>query len=152
MIDRVSFEGTTFAPPPARFEAGTPPISQAVGLGAAIDYLGALPADSLAQHEQSLLIYATEQVGRLPGIRLIGTAQDRVSVLSFVFEGVHPHDVGTVLDAKGVAVRAGHHCAQPLMRRFGVQGTVRASFGFYNLREEVDLLVEALGEVRRVFG
>jgi len=152
MIERVSFEGTTFAPPPARFEAGTPPISQAVGLGAAIDYLGALPADSLAQHEQSLLIYATEQVGRLPGIRLIGTAQDRVSVLSFVFEGVHPHDVGTVLDAKGVAVRAGHHCAQPLMRRFGVQGTVRASFGFYNLREEVDLLVEALGEVRRVFG
>jgi cysteine desulfurase/selenocysteine lyase len=90
--------------------------------------------------------------GRLPGIRLIGTAQDRVSVLSFVFEGVHPHDVGTVLDAKGVAVRAGHHCAQPLMRRFGVQGTVRASFGLYNLREEVDVLVEALGEVRRVFG
>jgi cysteine desulfurase/selenocysteine lyase len=152
MIERVSFEGTTFAPPPARFEAGTPPISQAVGLGAAIDYFRGLPADSLAQHERSLLAYATEQVGRLPGIRLIGTAQDRVSVLSFVFDGVHPHDVGTVLDAKGVAVRAGHHCAQPLMRRFGVQGTVRASFGLYNLRKEVDVLVEALGEVRRVFG
>jgi cysteine desulfurase/selenocysteine lyase len=152
MIERVAFEGTTFAPPPARFEAGTPPIAQAIGLGAAIDYFKTLAGESLARHEQELLSYATTQVGQLPGIRLIGTAKDRVSVLSFSVEGVHPHDVGTVLDARGVAVRAGHHCAQPLMRRFGVQGTVRASFGLYNLREEVDVLVEALGEVRKVFG
>lgn len=152
MIERVAFEGTTFAPPPARFEAGTPPIAQAIGLGAAIDYFQTLAGESLARHEQELLSYATTQVGQLPGIRLIGTAKDRVSVLSFSVEGVHPHDVGTVLDARGVAVRAGHHCAQPLMRRFGVQGTVRASFGLYNLREEVDVLVEALGEVRKVFG
>jgi cysteine desulfurase/selenocysteine lyase len=121
-------------------------------LGAAIDYFKTLAGESLARHEQELLSYATTQVGQLPGIRLIGTAKDRVSVLSFSVEGVHPHDVGTVLDARGVAVRAGHHCAQPLMRRFGVQGTVRASFGLYNLREEVDVLVEALGEVRKVFG
>jgi cysteine desulfurase/selenocysteine lyase len=152
MIERVAFEGTTFAPPPARFEAGTPPIAQAIGLGEAIDYLRTLAGESLARHEQELLSYATAQVGQLPGIRLIGTAKDRVSVLSFSVEGVHPHDVGTVLDTRGVAVRAGHHCAQPLMKRFGVQGTVRASFGLYNLREEVDALVEALGEVRKVFG
>jgi cysteine desulfurase/selenocysteine lyase len=152
MIERVALEGTTFAPPPARFEAGTPPIAQAVGLGAAIDYFRTLAGESLAHHEQDLLAYATTQVGQLPGVRLIGTANDRVSVLSFLVEGVHPHDVGTVLDARGVAVRAGHHCAQPLMRRFGVQGTVRASFGLYNRREEVDVLVDALGEVRKVFG
>ncbi|HSE68844.1 MAG TPA: cysteine desulfurase [Gemmatimonadales bacterium] len=152
MIERVAFEGTTFAPPPARFEAGTPPIAQAVGLGVAIDYLKAISGESLARHEQELLSYATARVGEVPGIRLIGTAKDRVSVLSFSVEGVHPHDVGTVLDARGVAVRAGHHCAQPLMRRFGVQGTVRASFGLYNRREEVDALVAALGEVRKVFG
>ena len=152
MIERVTLEGTTFAPPPARFEAGTPPIAQAVGLGAAIDYLKTLSGESLARHEQDLLSYATTRVGELQGIRLIGTAKDRVSVLSFSVEGVHPHDVGTVLDARGVAVRAGHHCAQPLMRRFGVQGTVRASFGLYNRRQEVDALVEALGEVRKVFG
>ena len=152
MIERVTLEGTTFAPPPARFEAGTPPIAQAVGLGAAIDYLKTLSGESLARHEQDLLSYATTRVGELQGIRLIGTAKDRVSVLSFSVEGVHPHDVGTVLDARGVAVRAGHHCAQPLMLRFGVQGTVRASFGLYNRRQEVDALVEALGEVRKVFG
>jgi cysteine desulfurase / selenocysteine lyase len=152
MIERVTLEGTTFAPPPARFEAGTPPIAQAVGLGAAIDYLKTLPGESLARHEEDLLSYATTRVGELQGIRLIGTAKDRVSVLSFSVEGVHPHDVGTVLDARGVAVRAGHHCAQPLMRRFGVQGTVRASFGLYNRREEVDVFVDALREVRKVFG
>jgi cysteine desulfurase/selenocysteine lyase len=152
MIHAVSFERTTFAPPPARFEAGTPPISQAIGLAAAIDYLGAIPADALAAHELRLLAQASQRIAEIPGVRLIGTAPERVSVLSFVVAGVHPHDVGTVLDAKGVAVRAGHHCAQPLMHRFQVPGTVRASFGLYNVDADVAALVDALGEVRRVFG
>jgi cysteine desulfurase/selenocysteine lyase len=152
MIHAVSFERTTFAPPPARFEAGTPPISQAIGLAAAIDYLGAVPAAALAAHELHLLHQASERIATIPGVRLIGTAPDRVSVLSFVVDGVHPHDVGTVLDARGVAVRAGHHCAQPLMLRFQVPGTVRASFGLYNVDADVEALVSALGDVRRVFG
>jgi cysteine desulfurase/selenocysteine lyase len=151
MIERVTFEETTFAPPPARFEAGTPPIAQAVGFGAAVDYLGAIPAGAAARHEQALLDSAHERLSAVPGIRVIGTAAKRVSVVSFDVEGVHPHDVGTVLDARGIAVRAGHHCAQPLMRRFGVQGTVRASFGLYNVAEEVDALLDGLAEVRRVF-
>lgn len=151
MIERVTFEETTFAPPPARFEAGTPPIAQAVGFGAAVDYLRALPAEAIARHEQALLESAHERLSAIPGVRIIGTAPNRISVVSFDVEGVHPHDVGTVLDARGIAVRAGHHCAQPLMRRFGVQGTVRASFGLYNLPEEVDVLVDGLAEVRRVF-
>jgi cysteine desulfurase/selenocysteine lyase len=152
MIQNVTFEQTTFAPAPIRFEAGTPPISQVIGLGAAIDYLSALEWKAAQDHEQALLSYAGDQILGVPGARLIGTAQERVSVLSFVLEGIHPHDVGTVLDVRGVAVRAGHHCAQPLMRRFGVPGTVRASFGFYNTAGEVDQLVEGLLEARRVFG
>jgi cysteine desulfurase/selenocysteine lyase len=152
MIHNVSFEGTTFAPAPARFEAGTPPISQVIGLGAAIRYLGHLDWAAVECHESDLLVYATEAVGTIPGVRLIGTARQKVSVVSFVLDGIHPHDVGTVLDLHGIAVRASHHCAQPLMRRFGVQGTVRASFAFYNTRDEVDLLVGALREARQVFG
>ncbi len=152
MIQSVSFEGTTYAPVPARFEAGTPPIIQAIGLGAAVRYLQALDWSALAAFESDLLEYATSRVATIPGVRLIGTAREKVSVLSFVMDGVHPHDVGTVLDLQGVAVRASHHCAQPLMRRYGVPGTVRASFALYNTREDVDALVSGLLEVRKVFG
>jgi cysteine desulfurase/selenocysteine lyase len=152
MIQNVTFEETTYAPAPVRFEAGTPPISQVIGLGAAIDYLSDLEWKVAQDHEQSLLAYATDQIQAVPGARLIGTAPERVSVLSFVLEGIHPHDVGTVLDLRGVAVRAGHHCAQPLMRRFGVPGTVRASFAFYNTQAEVDQLADGLLEARKVFG
>jgi cysteine desulfurase/selenocysteine lyase len=148
----VSFEGTTYAPVPARFEAGTPPIIQAIGLGAAVRFLGSLDWQAVAAHETDLLAYGASRVAAVPGVRLIGTAREKVSVLSFVLDGVHPHDVGTVLDLHGVAVRASHHCAQPLMRRFGVQGTVRASFAVYNTREDVDALVHGLTEVRKVFG
>jgi len=151
MIASVSFEGTTYAPVPARFEAGTPPICQAVGLAEAIRYLRALPWDEVLAHEADLLDYATARIGAMPGVRIIGTAPERVAVLSFTMEGVHPHDAGTVLDLHGVAVRSSHHCAQPLMHRYGIPGTVRASFGLYNTREEVDILVSALGEVRRLF-
>lgn len=152
MIQTVSFEGTTYAPVPARFEAGTPPVCQVMGLGAAIDYLGQLDWAAVQRHEAELLGYAIEQVGTVPGVRFIGTAREQVGVLSFVLEGIHPHDVGTVLDLHGVAVRASHHCAQPLMRRFGVSGTVRASFALYNTRAEVDQLVGGLREARKVFG
>jgi cysteine desulfurase/selenocysteine lyase len=152
MIQSVTFEETTFAPVPARFEAGTPPIPQAVGLGAAVRWLRALDWHAVAAHEADLLAYATARVAEVPGVRLIGTAAERVGVLSFTLEGIHPHDVGTVLDLHGVAVRASHHCAQPLMRRFGVPGTVRASFALYNTRAEVDVLVAGLVEVRKVFG
>lgn len=151
MIQTVSFERTTYAPIPARFEAGTPPISQVIGLGAAIGWLGSVDWDGVERHEADLLAYATERVRAVPGVRLIGTAADRVGVMSFVLDGIHPHDVGTVLDLHGVAVRASHHCAQPLMRRFGVPGTVRASFACYNTRAEVDQLVAGLLEARRVF-
>ena len=152
MIQRVTFERTTYAPVPARFEAGTPPISQVIGLGAAISWLQALDWAALERHEADLLACATERVAALPGARIIGTAAERVGVLSFVLEGIHPHDVGTVLDLHGVAVRASHHCAQPLMERFGVPGTVRASFAVYNTRGEIDQLVDGLREARRVFG
>ena len=152
MIQSVTFEQTTFAPAPSRFEAGTPPVSQVIGLGAAIEYLSGMEWDAAESHEAMLLDYATERILGVPGARLIGTARDKVSVLSFVLEGIHPHDVGTVLDLRGVAVRAGHHCAQPLMRRFGVHGTVRASFAFYNTRDEVNQLADGLLEARKVFG
>jgi cysteine desulfurase/selenocysteine lyase len=152
MIERVTFEETTYAPVPARFEAGTPPIAQAVGLGAAIRYLRQFDWAELAASEADLLGYASERLAGVPGLRIIGAPAARVSVLSFVVDGVHPHDVGTLLDLQGVAVRASHHCAQPLMARFGLTGTVRASFALYNTRDEVDALVSALGDVRRIFG
>jgi cysteine desulfurase/selenocysteine lyase len=152
MIQSVSFEGTTYAPVPARFEAGTPPIIQAIGLGAAVRYLRGLDWNALAAFEAELLEYASSRVATVPGVRLIGTAREKVSVLSFVLDGIHPHDVGTVLDLQGVAVRASHHCAQPLMKRFGVPGTVRASFALYNTQEDADALVAGLLEVRKVFG
>jgi cysteine desulfurase/selenocysteine lyase len=152
MIEVVSFEKTTFAPPPARFEAGTPPITQAVGFAAAIDFLAQLGWPAIEQHERILVAEATRRLQEVPGVRLIGNAADRVGVVSFVMQEIHPHDVGTVLDLRGVAVRASHHCAQPLMRRFGVSGTVRASFGVYNTVEELDTLVAGLHEARKVFG
>jgi cysteine desulfurase/selenocysteine lyase len=152
MIQSVTLEETTFAPIPARFEAGTPPIAQAIGLGAAIRWLRSLNWPAVQLHETDLLGYATTRVSEVPGLRLIGTAAEKVGVLSFTMTGIHPHDVGTVLDLHGVAVRASHHCAQPLMRRFGIPGTVRASFAMYNTTDEVDTLVAGLREARKVFG
>jgi cysteine desulfurase/selenocysteine lyase len=152
MIERVTLERATWAPPPARFEAGTPPIAQVIGLAAAIDYILALGLEAIGDWEGELLARATELVGAVPGVRLVGTAAHKASVLSFVLEGVHPHDVGTVLDDEGVAVRAGHHCAQPLMQRLGLPATVRASFAFYNTMDEVDALVRGVQRAARVFG
>lgn len=148
MIRSVSFEKTVFAEPPQRFEAGTPPIASAVGLGAAIDYLGSMDLESAARYEQGLLEYATTRLHEFPGLRIFGEAPDKAPVLSFVMEGVHPHDLGTVLDGQGVAVRVGHHCAMPLMDFFGVPAATRASLAFYNTAAEVDRLVEGLRHAR----
>jgi cysteine desulfurase/selenocysteine lyase len=152
MIQSVTVEGTTFAPVPARFEAGTPPITQAVGLGAAVRWMQSFDWSMVEAHEGDLLRYARERIREVSGVRVIGNAKEQVSVLSFVLEGIHPHDVGTVLDLHGVAVRASHHCAQPLMRRFRIPGTVRASFAIYSTRDEVDAMVAGLKEARKVFG
>ena len=152
MIRTVSFEKTEFAEPPARFEAGTPNIAGVIGLGAAVDWFRALDPAAVAAHEADLLDYATKQVGAIEGVRIIGSARDRAGALSFVMEDAHPHDIGTILDGYGVAVRAGHHCAEPVMRRYGIPATARASFGVYNTREEVDRLVAAIGKVRELFG
>ncbi len=151
MIRSVTFERSQYAPPPFKFEAGTPNIAGAIGLAAALDYLGGIDAVAMARHERALLDYATEAVGQIPGVRLIGTAEQRAAVLSFVVDGVHAHDVGTVLDRDGIALRVGHHCAQPVMRRFGVPATARASFAFYNLRDEVDRLAAGILKVQQVF-
>jgi cysteine desulfurase/selenocysteine lyase len=151
MIETVTLERSTWAAPPARFEAGTPMIAQVIGLGAALEYVESVGRAAIGAWEEELLAYATERVAEVEGVRLIGTAREKASVLSFVVEGVHPHDVGAVLDDEGVAVRAGHHCAQPVMQRFGVPATVRASFAFYNTRTEVDTLVRGLRRVRSVF-
>jgi cysteine desulfurase/selenocysteine lyase len=152
MILSVSFEGTTFNDPPHRFEAGTPNIEGAIGFAAALKYLDQLGLKSVAGHESQLLAEATEAVLTVPGVRLIGSARHKASVLSFVMDGVHPHDIGTILDSEGVAVRAGHHCAQPVMARYGVSATVRASFGLYNTVQEIGALVAGLKKVREVFG
>jgi cysteine desulfurase/selenocysteine lyase len=152
MIASVSFERSTWAPLPAKFEAGTPHIAGVIGLGAAIDYLEGIGLGAIAAHEHDLLTYATERVAALPGARVVGTAREKASILSFALGDVHPHDIGQVLDLEGVAIRAGHHCAQPVMQRFGVAATARASFALYNTRGEVDALVRALERVREVFG
>jgi cysteine desulfurase/selenocysteine lyase len=152
MILSVSFEGTTYAEVPTKFEAGTPNIAGAVGLSAAVDYLNGLGMEHIAAWEDELLAYATERLTEIPGLRLFGTAADKVSVLSFELAGAHPHDIGTILDTEGVAVRTGHHCAQPLMQRFGVPAMARASLAFYNTRHEVDVLVESLGKVKEILG
>ncbi len=151
MIHTVTFEKTTYASIPNKFEAGTPPIAAAVGLGAAVDYILSIGMEAIATHEHDLLCYATDQLSALPGVRLLGTARDKAAVLSFAVQGVHPHDVGTLLNTEGVAVRTGHHCAQPLMARLGVVATSRASFAFYNTRSDVDALVAGIGSLQKVF-
>ena len=151
MIRSVTFEKTTYNDLPHKFEAGTPDIAGAIALGAALDYLSDLGMDNIAAHEQELLDYATKAVGSLPGVRLIGTAEERAGVLSFLLDGVHPHDLGTILDHDGIAIRTGHHCAQPVMERFGVPATARASFAVYNTKEEIDALVEGIRAAREVF-
>jgi len=150
MILTVSFEGSTWNHLPHRFEAGTPNIGGAVGLGAAIDYLQGIGAARIAAHEQDLLDYATARLAGIPGLALVGTAPDKSSLVSFTVEGVHPHDLGTVLDSRGIAVRTGHHCAMPVMEFFGVPATTRASFGLYNTRAEVDALRDALDDAVRM--
>ena len=152
MIEVVTFEKTTYADLPFKFEAGTPHIAGAIGLGAAIDYVTGIGLDSIGAHESDILEYATARLGALNSVRLIGTAPEKAAIVSFNLEDVHPHDVGTILDREGVAVRTGHHCAQPVMDRFDVAATVRASFGLYNTRQEVDALVDALGRVQEIFG
>ncbi len=151
MILSVTFEKTTYNTIPQKFEAGTPPIAAAVGLGAAVDYLSSIGIDAIAAHEIELLNYATEHVNRMPGVRIIGTAEKKAAVLSFTVGGVHPHDVGTLLNQDGIAVRTGHHCAQPVMRRFKIPATSRASFAFYNTMAEVDALVAGIRTVQKVF-
>jgi cysteine desulfurase / selenocysteine lyase len=152
MISSVTFEKTSYNKVPHKFEAGTPDMSGAVGLRAAIEYLNQIGMDNIASHEHELLTCATESVSNLPGVRLIGTAREKAGVLSFAVEGVHPHDIGTILDQEGIAIRTGHHCAQPLMERFGVDATARASFGLYNTEDEIDALVRGIQKVREVFG
>ncbi len=152
MIATVSFEKTIYNELPYKFEAGTPNVAGVIGLGAAIDYVEQFGIENLGAHEHDVLAYATERVSSVPGVRLVGTAREKTSVLSFVMENAHPHDVGTVLDREGIAVRAGHHCAQPLMHRYGLDATVRASFGLYNTREEADALAAALHKVNEIFG
>lgn len=152
MIRSVTFERTTYNAIPHKFEAGTPNVAGAVGLGAAIDYVERVGRDAITEHERRLLDRATRAVSAIDGIRLIGTARDKAGVLSFMLEGVHPHDVGTILDHEGVAIRAGHHCAQPVMERFSVPATARASMGLYNTPEDVEALVRGIEKVREVFG
>jgi len=151
MILSVSFEETVYNTIPHKFEAGTPPIAAAVGLGAAVDYLSSIGMDAIVTHEHALLQYATRQLEALPGLRLIGTANNKAAVLSFTLDGVHPHDVGTLLNEDGIAVRTGHHCAQPVMARFKVPATTRASFAFYNRMADVDALVAGIRSVQKVF-
>ena len=151
MILSVSFEKTTYNTIPHKFEAGTPPILGAIGLGAALDYLMNVGMDRIAAHETDLLDYATQRVNALPGVRIIGTAERKAAVLSFTVDSVHPHDVGTLLNEEGVAIRTGHHCAQPVMQRFKVPATCRASFAFYNTMAEVDALVDAIRKVQKIF-
>ncbi len=151
MIRTVTFEKTTFAPIPEKFEAGTPAIAANIGLGAAVDYINSIDFEAAARYEHELLEYATEKLSSIEGVRIIGTAREKASVLSFTIENVHPHDIGTILDQQGIAVRAGHHCAQPVMQFFDVPATARASFAFYNTREEVEKLAEAVHKVIEVF-
>jgi cysteine desulfurase / selenocysteine lyase len=152
MISSVTFEKTIYNKVPHKFEAGTPDMSGAVGLRAAIEYLSQIGMDNIAAHEHELLTYATETVSDLPGVRVIGTAREKAGVLSFAMEGIHPHDIGTILDQEGIAIRTGHHCAQPVMERFGVDATARASFALYNTEDEIDALVRGIQKVREVFG
>ena len=152
MISSVTFERSTWNELPYKFEAGTPHIAGAVGLGAAIDYLREIGFEAIRPHEDALLKYGTAQLQTVPGLRLIGTARQKASVLSFVMDGIHPHDIGTIVDREGVAIRTGHHCAQPVMDRLGITATARASLAMYNTKEDIDALVAALGRVRALLG
>jgi cysteine desulfurase/selenocysteine lyase len=152
MIKSVTFEKTVYSDLPHRFEAGTPHIAGGVALGAAVEYLMSLEWTAIHAYEQELLRYATDQLSTVPGVRIIGTAQEKVGVISFVLQDVHPHDIGTILDQDGIAIRTGHHCAQPVMIRFGVPATARASFAFYNTKAEVDAFVRGVRRVREVMG
>jgi cysteine desulfurase/selenocysteine lyase len=152
MIASVTFEASTWAELPAKFEAGTPHIAGVVGLGAAINWITSVGLEAVTAYEHELLNYATAEVSKIPGVRIVGAARERASILSFAVNGVHPHDVGQVLDAEGIAIRAGHHCAQPVMARFGVAATARASFAAYNTHEEVDALIRGIHRVKQVFG
>jgi cysteine desulfurase/selenocysteine lyase len=151
MISSVTFEKTIYNKLPFKFEAGTPDVAGAIGLGAAVEYLTAIGMDKIAEHEHDLLAYATDKVSAIPGVRLIGTAKEKAGVLSFVMEGIHPHDIGTILDQEGIAIRTGHHCAQPVMQCFGIPATARASFALYNTKEEVDALAAGILKVQEVF-
>jgi cysteine desulfurase / selenocysteine lyase len=150
MIATVTVERSTWAPVPAKFEAGTPMIAEVIGLGAALDYVSGVGQRQIAEWEHQLLSMATERLRDIPGLRFIGTAREKASVLGFVLEGIHPHDVGTILDDEGIAIRAGHHCAQPVMQHFGIPGTARISFAFYNTMSEIDSVAAALGRVRKM--
>ena len=152
MIKTVTFEKTTYADLPNKLEAGTPAIASQIGLGEAIDYLNSIGREQAAAYEAELLRYATERVSAIEGVRVIGTAKNKASVLSFVIDDIHPHDIGTILDQEGIAVRAGHHCAQPVMQRFNVPATARASFAFYNTKEEIDVLARTIERVIEIFG
>lgn len=152
MISKVTFEKTTYNELPHKFEAGTPDIAGAIGLGAAIEYVNKVGIENIREHEYSLLEYATKKTSEVPGLRIIGTAKEKTSVLSFVLENIHPHDIGTFLDYEGVAIRTGHHCTQPLMQRFNIPATSRASFAMYNTKEEVDVLVHGLKKIIEAFG
>jgi cysteine desulfurase/selenocysteine lyase len=151
MIRTVTFEKTTYNDVPYKFEAGTPDIAGGIGLGAAVDYLTHLGMDNIAGYEHQLLLYGTEQLEQIPGLHIIGTAREKAAVISFVMEGIHPHDIGTVLDRQGIAVRTGHHCAQPVMDRYRIPATTRASFAFYNTMPEIDALVAGIHKVKEVF-
>ena len=151
MILDVTFEKTTFQDPPSRFEAGTPDISGAIGLGIAIDYIEALGRDAILEHEEALTSYGVDRLSRLPGLRLVGAGQRRLGILSFQVDGIHPHDVATVLDQHKVAVRAGHHCAQPLIDKLGLGATTRASLGIYNDESDIDALAEAVTAAQKMF-
>jgi cysteine desulfurase / selenocysteine lyase len=151
MISSVTFEKTSYNKLPYKFEAGTPDIAGVIGLGAALTYVNGLGIGNIGAHEHDLLVYATDAVSSIPGVRVIGTAKEKAGVVSFVIDGVHPHDIGTILDQEGIAIRTGHHCSQPLMERFGIPATARASFAAYNTRKEVDALVRGIGKVREVF-
>ena len=152
MIASVTFDKTIYNRLPYKFEAGTPNIADTIGLGAAIEYLNNLGPEQVEAHEADLLAYATSKIESIPGVQIIGTAREKAGVLSFVMEDIHPHDIGTILDREGIAVRTGHHCAQPVMQRFNIPATVRASFGLYNTREEVDVLAAGIRKVREVMG
>ena len=149
MIQDVTFEKTLYQPPPQRFEAGTGNIADAVGLGAAIDYLDRAGLTNVARHEHTLLTYATAALERIPGLRIIGTAKEKASVLSFVIEGYPTEEIGDYLNRKGIAVRGGHHCAQPILRRFGLESTVRATFALYNTCEEIEVMIAALWDLKQ---